>query len=110
MIGDLIREGLLSDARFAEAFTRARCERGQGPLRIEAGLRERGVDGGLIDECLRGGGAPDWPALARAARCRRFGEEVPADFPERARQARFLRMRGFTEGQLRDALASDELS
>ena len=36
-------ERLLSDERFAEAYVASRRERGYGPVRIEAELRERGV-------------------------------------------------------------------
>jgi regulatory protein len=35
---------------------------------------------------------------------RRFGEDVPAEWKERARQARFLEYRGFTGDQIREAL------
>ena len=43
---------LVSDERFAEAFLRSRLERGQGPLRIRAQLKERGVDAPLVDAVL----------------------------------------------------------
>ena len=48
----------------------------------------------------------DWPELARAVREKRFGAGAPADFRERARQARFLQYRGFTADQVRQALGS----
>lgn len=110
LIDALTGEGLLSDRRFTETFVRSRLNRGQGPLRIEADLRQRGVDAELIERYLVGAGdeASDWGETARAARRKRFGDEVPEDFSERARQARFLRSRGFTERQIRDAFADDE--
>jgi regulatory protein len=105
----LVAEGLLSDQRFSEGFIHSRRERGQGPLRIEAELRQRGVDAeciaGLLD--VRDAG---WRALAAETRRRRFGDPIPREFSERARQARFLRARGFTEDQVRSALRDDGLS
>ena len=47
-LGRLCAEGLLSDARFAEAFVHAHRRRGEGPLRIAAGLRERAVTAEVI--------------------------------------------------------------
>ena len=43
-LSDLNRSGWLSDERFVEAFVRVRSERGYGPVRIRAELRERGID------------------------------------------------------------------
>ncbi len=110
LIAVLSGEGLLSDRRFTEIFVRSRLNRGQGPLRIEADLRQRGVAVELIEQYLAEAGSEEsgWSETARAARRKRFGEEVPRDFSERARQARFLRSRGFTEQQIRNAFADDE--
>jgi regulatory protein len=41
-------------------------------------------------------------------RHKRFGSELPEDFKERARQARFLQYRGFTTDQINHALAGDD--
>jgi regulatory protein len=102
----LCAEGLLSDARFAEAYAHAHRLRGQGPLRIAAELRERAVPAEVIEACVD---PLDriWSELAQAARCKRFGSAIPQEFNERARQARFLRYRGFTEEQVRSALSGD---
>ena len=102
----LAARGLLSDARFADVFSRSRRERGQGPLKIRAQLMRRGVSAGLIDAALDGAEA-DWGRCASAARRTRFGGPPPADHSERARQARFLQGRGFSSGQVAQALLSD---
>ena len=47
-LSDLYRSGWLSDERFVEAFLRVRSERGYGPVRIRAELKERGIDDELI--------------------------------------------------------------
>lgn len=106
-LGRLRDEGLLSDERFAESFVHARRLRGQGPSRIAAELRERAVSAALIEAYVdpRDG---VWTEAARAARRKRFGPEAPAEFAERARQARFLRYRGFTEDQIKVALGGDD--
>ncbi len=98
---------LVSDERFAEAFLRSRLERGQGPLRIRAQLRERGVGAPLIDAVLKEAEV-DWDRCAATARSRRFGEGPPGDREEMARQARFLRGRGFSEGQVVRAVLRED--
>lgn len=105
-IDRLVDEGLLSDARFAEAFVSSRIRKGQGPTRIRAELRERGVASGLIDAQL-GGLDIDWTDMARSVREKKFGAGAPTDFRERAKQSRFLQYRGFTGEQIRHAFDAD---
>ena len=54
---------------------------------------------------------PDFVSLARAARARKFGSELPKDWKERSRQARFLQYRGFSTDHIRAVLEGlpDEL-
>ena len=40
----------------------------------------------------------------RAARARKFGPELPKDWKERSRQARFLQYRGFSTDHIRAVL------
>ncbi|MBA1147471.1 regulatory protein RecX [Ectothiorhodospiraceae bacterium WFHF3C12] len=103
VLSDLEGRGLLSDERFAEEYVRYRYNRGYGPLRIRAELRERGVDDGISDRWLDDPEL-DWAAAARAARRKRFGDAGPESLPERQREQRFLNYRGFTGDQIRAAL------
>ena len=103
VLAQLVEDGYLSDARFAEVFVRSRHERGVGPLRIRAELRERGVEDALVEAAFRELGA-DWFAAARRQRDKRFGLSPPQDFRERVRQMRFLQQRGFDGEQARAAL------
>ena len=103
----LSREGLLSDERFVEAFVHGRIERGQGPVRIRAELRQRGVPDALIDAWLDERD-PAWLERAEAVRRRKFGADPPADYREQARQGRFLQYRGFTAEQTRRVMRSEE--
>jgi regulatory protein len=100
----LVADNLLSDARFAEAFVHSRIQRGSGPLKIRAELRERGIAGDLIDTSLNTH-SDSWRGLARQAREKRFGSVPPGDFRERSRQMRFLQQRGFTPGQIKAVLS-----
>jgi regulatory protein len=102
-VADLGREGLQSDARFAETYVRSRVERGYGPVRIGAELGERGVGDELIREHLDEAGY-DWRTRAEQVRRKRFGARLPQDWKERSRQARFLQYRGFSAEQLRALL------
>jgi regulatory protein len=94
----------VSDARFAEMFVRVRAERGQGPLRIRAELRERGVAESLADEVLTET-ADYWLTHARAARRKRFGDGTPSERNEWNRQARFLAQRGYPSDLIFRALS-----
>lgn len=106
VIQTLIGSRQLSDSRFTESFVRQHAARGQGPVRIRASLREVGISQDLIEQCLDAAEV-DWQHLVHSVRARKFGAAAPADFRERAKQARFLQYRGFTHEQVRAALASD---
>src|SRR5438552_17554518 len=101
-VADLIGERALDDARYAGNYVSYCAGRGQGPLRIAEELRTLGLTSDLIEMALAAG--PDWRALAADIRNRKFGPEPPADWPEKARQARFLQYRGFSSDHIRLAL------
>jgi regulatory protein len=100
VLAELIDLGYLSDKRFAELYVRGRFERGIGPLRIRAELRERGIPDGLMADPLEELSAR-WVESALQQREKRFGEMPPADFEVRAKQMRFLQRRGFSGEQIR---------
>jgi len=102
---DELAEGrILSDERYAQNFVSYHAERGQGPLRIAADLRARGLAESVIDGALQEG--PDWRALAREVRIRKFGLERPSTWEAKARQARFLQYRGFSSDHIASALGT----
>jgi len=102
----LERSGALAEARFTETFVRSRVAKGQGPARIRAELKQRGVADEDAEGALREAQV-DWLATIRAVRRKRFGPEPPRDYRERARQARFLEYRGFGSAEIRAALELD---
>ena len=98
----LTDEGLQSDTRFAESFVQSRINQGKGPVRIRADLGQRGIRDGIIEGALDEA-ACDWYELAREERAKKFGEGVPGDFKEKARQMRFLQYRGFEQDHIQSA-------
>ena len=101
----LIDERLLDDRRFLENFVRAHTARGQGPARLRQELRQFGFAGERIEEALATG--PDFVALCREVRVRKFGSGVPKSWAEKGKQARFLQYRGFSSDHIRLAMGQD---
>lgn len=89
----LEREGLQSDARFAEEHARARLAKGFGPRRVAAELGEHGV---AAEHRHWAELDPD-AERARAAEAlhKRFGTGPPVSRKDWARRMRFLEGRGF---------------
>ncbi len=108
-IDTLAGEGLQSDERFAEAYVQSRINQGKGPVRIRAELRERRLSDSAIEAGLEAV-QQDWIALARAARNKKFGAELPQAFADRAKQMRFLQYRGFESEQIRAAVSTSDES
>lgn len=102
VLDELVDDGLLSDARYAEAIIASKARRGIGPVRIRAELAAVGVADQTIEMALDEAGV-DWCAMAEAARHKRFGPEMPPDFPTKAKQMQFLQRRGFDMDQLQAA-------
>jgi regulatory protein len=107
VVDDLESWGKVNNERFGQNMVAFRARRGHGPARIRNVLQKSGLDRAAIDEAVKGEEAPDFLALARATRTRKFGPEPPTDRKERARQARFLQYRGFSTDHIRAALEGD---
>jgi regulatory protein len=105
LIDELTAEGVLNDPRYAENFVAYHANRGEGPLRIQAELREFGLTDALIQPALDA--ISDWKTRASGVRARRFGAEPPETWTEKAKQARFLQYRGFSSDHIRAALGPD---
>ncbi|MEW5887108.1 MAG: recombination regulator RecX [Pseudomonadota bacterium] len=95
LLDELQAQGWLSDARFAEAWSRNRAQR-QGVARIRAELRQRGVEAGQVEQATAA--LADTEAeRAQQVWQKKFGQPA-RDATERARQIRFLLGRGFDTG------------
>jgi len=101
LIDALVAENLVSDERFVEAFVRFRLQRFQGPLKIQAALRAKGVSDALIARELEAR-SHEWPGLA-ARWLERQVAGIP-DFEAKKKYYRRLVSRGFTHDQAMDAL------
>lgn len=105
IVARLGKENLQSDQRFAEAFVSSRSARGQGPLRIQAELRQRGVSEALIEQVLAESGI-NWLELAKQVGARKYGGRPCSNYSEKAKRIRFLQYRGFAADDIRTVLDS----
>lgn len=108
VLDELADEGLQSDRRFAESFSRQRAGKRYGPVRIRAELRQRGIDDGVVEAALAALDV-DFFELAAEAYAQRYSRSgAPGDMRERARRHQALLRRGFAHDHLReiDELAS----
>jgi len=106
-VDKLTDEGLQSDRRLAEAFIRARTNRGQGPVKIKMELCAKQVGDEIISIAFEECGV-DFKALARSVAVRKFGDELgkvadmktldmeSLDIKAKARISRFMQQRGFS--------------
>ena len=101
LLDELEENNYLNEQRFTESFIRSRAQRGQGLLKITNELRRRGIDSELIQQALNELEI-DWYKLAGEQRIKKFGEELPKDYKEKARQMRFLSGRGFDSEIIRN--------
>lgn len=94
LLDELEESDYLSDQRFTESFIRYRISRGQGKIKISNDLKQRGVSALVINISMQRSDA-DWLVLASALREKKFGESIPSDYKDKAKQMRFLSGRGF---------------
>lgn len=95
----LAEEGLLSESRYLECFIASRGRGGYGPMRIREELSQRGLPRTEIERALTESEI-DWAEQLRDLWQRKFAGQLPGDMRERAKQARFLAYRGFSQEQI----------
>ena len=100
VLAQLEAEGLLSDARAAAAYVRAHGAR-FGAARLRRDLRRRGLDPTIA--AAEVGELPSEFERALTVWSKKFSA-LPGDAREWARQARFLRSRGFATDVIRRLL------
>jgi len=113
VVTELEASNVINDDRYGENVVAYRARRGQGPARIRQELKQSGLSADAIQTTMDKAkdDGPDFVSLARAARARKFGPNLPKDWKERTRQARFLQYRGFSTDHIRAVLEGlpDEL-
>lgn len=107
VVEELLAMNTVNDERYGQNVVAYRARRGHGPVRIRNELKKSGLSRTAIDEAVKGEDAPDFAKRARETRVRKFGAEIPKDPKERARQARFLQYRGFSNDHIRAVLEGD---
>ena len=107
VIEQLLKDKYLNEARFAEVFVNSKIKRGIGPIRIQLELQQRNVDSSLIDEYLDFE-QTEWFNRASEVRSKRFGESLPVEVNDKAKQIRFLQQRGFTQQHIMSVIKSND--
>ena len=85
----------VSDTRFTETFVRAKANKGQGPIKIRAQLKQKGVDEHTIQNHLDEQ-SDRWFDIAQAEYDKKYCELLVTDYNSWTKRARFLQGRGFT--------------
>ena len=91
----LRQENLLSDSRFIESIVNSRVNAGFGPFKILYELRQKGISTVRAEDYLSGLSV-EWEPLMAVQRSKKYGPDLPVDYKEKMKQARFLQNRGFS--------------
>ncbi len=91
----LQQDNLQSDSRFIESMVNYRVNAGFGPYKIRHELRQKGISAELVEDHLSAL-TVEWERLMEAQRSKKFGQQIPAEYKEKMKQARFLQNRGFS--------------
>jgi len=94
VLGELARQGIQSDRRFAEMLCRSRFNAGKGPMKIAYELSRHRIAPEIVRQEMAFY-EDKWAASAKAVKEKKFGGAAARSHREWARQARFLRQRGF---------------
>ncbi|OBX62940.1 hypothetical protein A9Z63_00555 [Moraxella lacunata] len=128
LLDEFAEKGYQSDTRCATTLVREAVRKGRGVRYLTDSLKKAGLDvkafggvdelivmsdvdsvadGTILDNDNKGNDKDDeidWLKLAVEARCKKYGDNIPKDPKEKARQLRFLQYRGFDMGVCFDAL------
>ncbi len=95
----LQQDNLLSDSRFIESIVNSRVNAGFGPFKILYELRQKGISTEQAEDYLSGLSV-EWEPLMAVQRSKKYGPDLPVDYKEKMKQARFLQNRGFSPGSV----------
>ena len=101
LVAALVEENMVSDERFTESLIHIRLQRFQGPLKIKAALRSKGISDSIISSRLYAG-TIDWTELAKQWLERQHPDRI--SFEEKKKYYRRLINRGFAHDHAMDAL------
>ncbi|MEZ8170204.1 regulatory protein RecX [Vibrio tasmaniensis 1F-187] len=101
----LISHHYLDDSRLIEKEIKKQLAKRHGPSRIKQELRQKGLELLAIEQALEDLDV-DWFELAKELRIKKFGDELPTDPKEKAKQIRYLQYRGHTMGIIMELLSN----
>lgn len=101
----LISHHYLDDSRLIEKEIKKQLAKRHGPSRIKQELRQKGLELLAIEQALEDLDV-DWFELAEELRIKKFGDELPTDPKEKAKQIRYLQYRGHTMGIIIELLSN----
>lgn len=93
-LSQLQQDGSLSDRRFTEAYVNMRMNRGYGPMRILAELRDRGIPAELANEYLNQE-TLDWYAVLNRQYIKKYAGVPITDHLDKSKRIAYLQARGF---------------
>ena len=99
----LIEKGLQSDERFTQAYIESRHQRGHGPFKIAAELKQRGVDEALVEQLINSEDF-DWFEHALQVYQKKYAGKPFTDYKDQAKRSRFLQQRGFSSEHIQYAI------
>ena len=102
VLNDLTEQGLLSDRRYAEQYSEVRSRK-YGSLKVTHELRAKGVEDEIIAAAVASAKASEY-RTALSVWEKKYAKADAAGLEEKARQMRFLRSRGFSEGVIQRVL------
>ncbi len=93
-LSPLLLDGSVSDRRFTEAYVNMRMNRGYGPMRILAELRERGIPAELAHEYLNQE-TLDWYTVLNRQYLKKYAGALVTDHQDKSKRIAYLQARGF---------------
>jgi len=107
VVEQLLENSYLCDKRFAESYVRARRNRGFGPVKIRAELKNKGIDSFLVDAHLDPASS-QWFEMAEVQYQKKFANQVMLSYSDWTKRARFLQGRGFTMEHIQSCVPNFE--
>ncbi|QKQ24756.1 regulatory protein RecX [Candidatus Ruthia endofausta] len=96
----LAQNNYQSDERFSKAFVLMRTNQGKGDVLISQQLKQKGIEDFDLSTI-------DFFELAKRVRLKKYGEQLPKDYKEKAKQQRFLQSRGFDLEQINQVFSCE---
>lgn len=103
VIIQLKEKDYVNNERYAEAYINFRLNKGYGLYRIESELNQKGLTADEIQQALGEIDIDWWEHLTQVYEHKYHGSKIKDD-RERAKRARFLSYRGFSNEMIRDLL------